>query len=115
VKTGLLTTVTNAVNRKKYFVSTIEGPAAWQTAVFHKVLGPFANFRKAEFVLRGSTSERAGDQHDRTVAIVRDLDPADWADASQKLAVQVIEEWAAAEGAKHDAFYEELLRLTTGR
>jgi len=59
------------------------------------------------------TAERAKDQHDRSAAIARDLDPAKWADASQELAVQVIREWAAAEEARHDAFYEELLRLTT--
>jgi hypothetical protein len=98
---------------KTIFSSTIEGPAGWQTAVFRKGFGPFANFRKPEFVLGGSTAERAKDQHDRSAAIARDLDPAKWADASQELAVQVIREWAAAEEARHDAFYEELLRLTT--
>jgi hypothetical protein len=113
VKTGLMTTVTNIVNRRQYLVSTIEGPAGWQTAVFRKGFGPFANFQKPEFVLGGSTAERAKDQHDRSAAIARDLDPAKWADASQELAVQVIREWAAAEEARHDAFYEELLRLTT--
>lgn len=112
MKTGLMTAVTNAVSRRKYFVSTIEGPAGWQTAVFQKKFGPFANFKKPEFVLGGSTTERAADQHDRTIAIVRDLDPAGWADASQKLAVQAIEEWAASEKPKDDAFYEELLRHT---
>lgn len=113
MKTGLMTTVRNTVNRKKYFVSTIEGPAGWQTAVFRKVLGPFANFKKPEFILGGSTTDRATDQHDRTVEIVRDLDPVSWEEASQKLAVQVIEEWAASERERDDAFYEELLRLTT--
>jgi hypothetical protein len=113
MKTGLMTTVTNTVNRKKYFVSTIEGPAGWQTAVFRKKFGPFANFKKPEFVLGGSTTEKAADQHNRTVAIVRDLDPAGWVEDSQKLAIQVIEEWAADKRTEDDAFYEELVRLTT--
>jgi hypothetical protein len=106
---GLMAMVTNVVNRKKYFVSTIEGPAGWQTAVFRKAFGPFANFKKPEFTLGGSTADRARDQHDRTMAIVRDVDPVNWDEASRKLAVEVIEEWAAAEKTQQDAFYDELL------
>jgi hypothetical protein len=113
MKTGLMTTVTNNITHRKYFVSTIEGIAGWQTAVFRKKFGPFANFRKPEFFLGGSSADRAADQHDRTVAIVRDVDPANWDEASRKLSVQVIEEWAAAEAAQDEAFYEELSRLTT--
>jgi hypothetical protein len=104
MKTGLMTTVTNSATRKKYFVSTIEGIAGWQTAVFRKKFGPFANFRRPEFVLGGSDAERARDQHERTAAIVRDIDPANWEEASRRLAVQVIKEWAAAQEVKDAAW-----------
>ena len=113
MKTGFMTTVANAATHKKYCVSTIEGVGGWQTAVFRKRFGPFANFRKPEFFLGGSAADRAGDQHDRAVAIVRDVDPENWGEASRKLSVQVINEWAAAEAAEHTAWYDEMVRLTT--
>jgi hypothetical protein len=89
---------------QKYFVSTIEGIAGWQTAVFRKKFGPFANFRKPAFCLGGSDADHAADQHERTVAIVRDIDPANWEEASHRLAVQVINEWAAAQEVKDAAW-----------
>jgi DNA-binding FadR family transcriptional regulator len=110
--TGLVTTVTNAATHKKYFVSTIEGVAGWQTGVFRKRFGPFANFRKPELFIGGSAGDRAADQHDRVVAIVQDVDPADWEETSRKLQVQVINEWAAAEEAEHTTFCNELVRRT---
>jgi hypothetical protein len=82
----------------------------WQTAVFRKIFGPLANFRKPEFVLGGSTAARAADQHDRAVTIVRDVDPANWEEASRRLAIQVIEERAAVEEAEHAAWFDELVR-----
>ena len=113
MKTGLMTTVTNAASRKEYFVSTIEGVGGWQTAVFRKRFGPFANFRKPEFFLGGSATDRAVDQHDRAVVIVPDVDPANWEEASRKLQMQVIKEWAAAEEAADAAFYDEIVHITT--
>lgn len=113
MKTGLMTTVANAATHKKYFVSTVEGVAGWQTAVFRKRFGPFANFRKPEFFFGGAAGDRAADQHDRAVAIVRDVDPANWEEASRKLQAQVINEWAAAEAAEQAAWYDEIIRLTT--
>ena len=44
----LMTTVTNVTDGKKYFVSTVKstkGPP-FQTAVFRKIFGPFANFSR---------------------------------------------------------------------
>jgi hypothetical protein len=113
MKTGLMTTVTNVATHKKYSVSTIEGIAGWQTAVFRKRFGPFANFRKPEFFLGGSAADRAADQHGRAVAIVRGVDPANWEEEARKLHVQVINEWAAAEEAERAAWYDELVRITT--
>jgi hypothetical protein len=114
MKTGLMTTVTNTATRKKYFVSTIEGIAGWQTAVFRKKIGPFVNFRKPEFSLGGSDADRAADQHERAVAIVRDIDPENWEEASRRLAVQVINEWAAAQEVKDAAWLDEMARTSRG-
>lgn len=72
-RTGLMSTITNIVNRKKYFVSTVEGIAGWETAVFRKIIGPFANFKRPEFHLGGSEADRAADRHERVIAIVRDI------------------------------------------
>jgi hypothetical protein len=44
---GLMTTITNVTNGKRYFVSTIKCPRSeglQQTAVLRKIFGPFANF-----------------------------------------------------------------------
>ena len=113
MKTGLMTTVTNVKTSKKYFVSTVEEPrvGGWQTAVFRKIFGPFANFGKPEFFLGGSVAERAAYQHERVVTIVRDVDPANWTEASRGLSMELIEEEVHAEKATHDGFYQEMLRL----
>ena len=94
MKTGLMTTVTNVATRKKYFVSTVEEPrvGGWQTAVFRKIFGPLANFHKPAFFLGCSAADRAGYQHERVATIVRDVDPANWEEASRVLSVQLIEE-----------------------
>ena len=88
MKTGLMATVTNVVTRRKYFVSTVEGGVeGWQTSVFQQKFGPFANFQNPElFFLVGLEGERAAVHHNRVVAIVRDVDPANWDCASQDLA-----------------------------
>jgi hypothetical protein len=65
------------------------------------------------FFVGGSAGDRAADQHDRAVAIVRDVDPANWEEASRKLQAQPINEWAAAEEAEHAAFYGELVKRAT--
>jgi hypothetical protein len=88
MKTGLWTMVSNAVTHKKYSVSTIEGGVeGWQTAVFRKKFGLFANYYNPELCfLVGLEAERAADHHNRVVAIVRDVDPANWDRASHDLA-----------------------------
>jgi hypothetical protein len=77
---GLMTTVTNATNGKRYFVSTVKYPRSdelKQTAVFRKILGPFANFWKPQAIFVGND---AAYLHGRVTALVRDVDPADWDD-----------------------------------
>ena len=76
-------TVTNVTNGKRYFVSTVKntrGSAAsrhaeYQTAVYRKIFGPFANFRQPQAFFMGND---AAYLHDRIIALVRDVDPADW-------------------------------------
>jgi hypothetical protein len=111
--TGLMTTVTNVKTKHKYFVSTVDEPrvGGWQTAVFRKIFGPLANFRKPAFFLGGSTAERAAYQHDRVATIVRDVDPADWEEASRVLSMELIEEDVQAEKAADAGFYSEMLRM----
>ena len=92
---GLATIVINITTPKKYAVSTVEVPPTshrWQTAVARKIIGPFANFHKPAFFLGGAPEERAADQHQRVVAIVRDIDPANWEKASLALELKLIEE-----------------------
>jgi hypothetical protein len=52
----------------------------------------------------GSDADRATGQHERIVAIVRDIDRANWEEASRRLAEQVIRERAAAEEVKDAAW-----------
>lgn len=78
-----MTTVTNVTNGKRYFVSTIKntyGSAAsrhaeYQTAVYRKIFGPFANFKQPQALYMGND---AAYLHDRIIELVRDVDPADW-------------------------------------
>lgn len=72
---GLMTTVTNINNGKKYFVSTVKGEKgpSFQTAVFRKIFGPFTNFWRPQVVYFGND---AAYLHDRVTAIVRDNDQA---------------------------------------
>ena len=75
---GLMTTVTNVMNGKRYFVSTIKCPhreGLQQTAVFRKIFGPFANFRQPQVIFFGND---AAYLHSRVTALVRNVDPADW-------------------------------------
>ena len=113
MKAGLWTTVTNTVTRKKYFVSTVEEArvGGWQTAVFRKIFGPFANFWKPAFFLGGAAPGRAADQHQRVATIVRDVDPVDWGEASRALSTELIEEEVPAEKAKDAAWYSEMLQM----
>ncbi len=109
--TGLTITVTNTPTQKKYIVSTVEEPRAggWQTAVFRKIFGPLANFRSPAFFLGCSAAERAAEQHQRVATIVRDVDPANWEEASRVLSMELIEEDVLAEKAEDAAWYSELL------
>ncbi len=111
--TGLMTTVTNTATQKKYFVSTVEERRVGgsQTAVFRKIFRPIANFSKPAFFLGGSAPERAADQHQRVEAIVRNVDPANWEEASRVLSMELIEEEVRAEEAEHTAQNSELLRM----
>src|SRR6266478_4540961 len=108
-----MTTVTNIATQKKYFVSTVEEPrvGGWQTAVFRKIFGALANFRKPSFFLGCSVAERAANQHERVATIVRDVDPANWEEASWVLSMELIEEAVVAEEAEHTARYFEMLRM----
>jgi hypothetical protein len=109
--TSYLTTVVNTHNRKKYVVSTVPIPPGdgWQTAVFRPIFGPIANFRKPKLFLGGAAADRAAYQHERAVAIARDINPANWEEASRILFQQVIEERTAAEEAE-DAEWLAALR-----
>jgi hypothetical protein len=109
--TGLWTTVTNVATRKKYFVSTVESVGGWQTAVFRKIFGSLATFHRPAFFLGGSLAECAGYQHERVATIVRDVDPADWEEASQALSMELIEERVQAEMAEQAALYSEMFTL----
>jgi len=76
--TGLMTTVTNATNGKRYFVSTVKCPRSeslQQTAVFRKIFGPIANFWRPQATFFG---DDAADLHARVTALVRDIHPAYW-------------------------------------
>ena len=110
---GLMTTVTNVAIQKKYFVSTVEEPGVggWQTAVYKKIFGPLANFRRPAFFLGGSVAERAAIQHERVATIVRDVDPANWEEASRVLSMELIEEGVLAENAEYASFHSEILRM----
>jgi hypothetical protein len=110
---GLMTTVTNIATQKKYFVSTVEEPrvGGWQTAVYRKIFGPLANFRKPAFFLGGSVAERAANQHERVATIVRDVDPANWEEASRVLSMELIEQDVLAEQAEHASFHSEISRM----
>ena len=75
---NLMTIVINAADRKQYFVSTVKCPGSkelYQTAVFRKIFGPFANFRKPQTTFFGND---AAYLHGRVTALVRNTDPVDW-------------------------------------
>jgi hypothetical protein len=76
---GLMTTVTNAANGKSYLVSTVNSSrpltGLYETAVFRKIFGPFANFWRPQATFFGSD---ATDLHSRATALVRDIDPGRW-------------------------------------
>jgi hypothetical protein len=114
-KTGLMTTVTNVKTKKKYFISTVEEPrvGGWQTAVFRKIFGPVANFGNPAFFLGCFAAERAAYQHERVATIVRDIDPADWGEASRKLSMELIEEDVKEQKAADTEFYAEMSRKFT--
>ncbi len=73
----LMTTVTNAVDGKQYFVSTVRcrRSGGWQSAVFRKIFGPFANFRRPQGFFLGVD---AAYLHARVTALARDVDPVAW-------------------------------------
>lgn len=80
---------------------------------FEKGLGRSPTSGSQSFSLADQPPTAAVDQHDRAVVIVRDVDPANWEEASRKLQVQVIKEWAAAEEAADAAFYDGIVHITT--
>ena len=74
----LMTSVTNTINHKTYFVSTVKCrrvETLHQAAVFRKIFGPFANFWRPKAFFLGSD---AAYLHDRVTTLVRDVDPAEW-------------------------------------
>jgi hypothetical protein len=79
--TGLMTTVTNVTNGKRYFVSTVKCPRSsaglLQAAVFRKIFGPIANFWRPQAIF---FSSNAAFLHARVTEFVRDVDPASWND-----------------------------------
>ena len=81
-----------------------------QTAVFRKTFG-LSTLHKPAFFLGGLPAERAGYQHERVATVVRDVDPADWEEASWALSEELFEEDAQAEMAKNAAFYSEMWRM----
>jgi hypothetical protein len=75
---GLMTTVTNVTNGKKYFVSTVKSPRSkglQEAAVFRKIFGPFADFGRPDAVFFG---DDAAYLHRRVTALIQDVDPAEW-------------------------------------
>jgi hypothetical protein len=58
-----------------------------------------------------SVAERAADRHQRVVTIVRDVDPANWEEASRVLSMELIEEDVLAEKAEDAAWHSEILRM----
>lgn len=103
---GLMTTVTNVTNGKRYFVSTIKSPgseALQQTAVFRKIFGPFANFRQPQATFFGND---AAYLHGRVTTLVRDVDPADWGSKDM---------FISAEGDEADTAFDAVIaRLRSG-
>jgi hypothetical protein len=85
---GLMATVTNATNGKRYFVSTIKcprGEVLQQTAVYRKIFGPFANFRQPLAIFFGND---AAYLHGRVTELVRHVDPADWGGKDMFISVE---------------------------
>jgi len=75
---GLVTTVNNIRNGKKYIVSTVSNnphSEGFQTMVFQKRFWPFANYRQPQVGFFGNDAVYL---HNRVIAIVRDVDPSDW-------------------------------------
>jgi hypothetical protein len=79
--TGLMTTVTNFTNGKRYCVSTVKCPRSsaglHQAAVFRKIFGPIANFWRPQVIF---FSSNAPSLHARVTEFVRDVDPMGWND-----------------------------------
>lgn len=102
---GLMTTVTNVTNGKRYFVSTIKCPRSeglQQTAVFRKIFGPFANYRQPQATFFG---DDAAYLHGRVTALVRDVDPADWDGKDM---------FISAEGDQVDAAFDAMIARLRG-
>jgi hypothetical protein len=103
---GLMTTVTNVTNGKRYFVSTIKCPRSkelQQTAVFRNIFGPFANFRQPQAIFFGND---AAYLHGRVTALVRDIDPADWDGKDM---------FISAEGDEADAAFDAMIARLRGQ
>jgi hypothetical protein len=102
---GLMTTVTNVTNGKRYFVSTVKcqrNEGLKQTAVFRKIFGPFANFWKPQAFFLGNDATYL---HGRVTALVRDVDPADWDDK---------EMFISAEGDEADDAFDAMIARLHG-
>jgi hypothetical protein len=105
---GLMTTVINAPTGKSYFVSTVkcrhsDSEHLWQSAVFRKIFGPFANFAKPQGLFLGEERDYL---HAHVTTVVRDVDPADWDDKGF---------FISAEGDKADAAFEAMLANLRGQ
>jgi hypothetical protein len=88
---------------------TVEEPrvGGWQTTVFPE---NFWTARELPQTCSCSAAKRAAEQHQRVATIVRDVDPANWQEASRVLSMELIEEDVLTEKAEDAAWYSELLR-----
>jgi len=60
---------------KNYFVSTVRSSrnkGSYETAVFRKIFGPFANFWRPQAIFFG---DETADLHAFAIELVRDFDP----------------------------------------
>jgi hypothetical protein len=105
---GLMTTVTNVTNGKRYFVSTIKSPNSerlQQSAVFRQIFGPFANFYHPRAIFFGNDAPYL---HGRVTELVRDVDPVEW---DHKVHMNYI----IAEGDEADAAFDAMITGLRGQ
>src|SRR3954470_1449907 len=102
---GLMTTVTNERDHKRYFVSSVKTPNSeelYQSAVFKKIIGPFANFPQPQATFFGND---AAYLHERVTDLMHNVEPSDW--SGEKFSI-------TAEGDEADATIRAMITKLRG-